>query len=287
MHRIWLAALLVPALACTSGEDIALLHREVTDVQREVQQLKATSVEQGDLKPLQQSLQEETTRLARANAELSVRIEKLEQEVDALRASLEVANRRIDRLSQDLASVGPAAMPPAVIPPVTTGPEGSATSQSQAEGAAPAQETGGTPAAQATPPAAAPVFADTPEALYQSAYRDYMGGNYQLALNGFQEYIKRFPTTDLTDNAQYWVGECYDALGQEKEALEAFSTLLEKYPTSDKAAAAQLKKGLVALKMGDQGQGVVNLQYVVYEHPGTPEADLAREKLRSLGITIR
>ncbi len=280
MRRIWLAALIVPALACTSTEDIALLHREVTDVQREVQQLKATTVEQEDLAPLKQSLMDENRKLARANAELSVRIESLEQEVDALRASLEVANRRIDRLSQELASVGPAA---AVIPPVTAAAQGAAPT-----GESPAGPPGDTEQEVPAPtPTPAPTLADTPEALYQSAYRDYMGGNYQLALNGFQEYIRRFPDTDLTDNAQYWIGECYDALGQEKEALDAFSTLLEKYPASDKAAAAQLKKGLVALKMGDQGQGVVNLQYVVYEHPGTPEADLAREKLRSLGITIR
>jgi len=277
VRRIWIAALIVPALACSSTEDIALLHREVTDVQREVRQLKTITVEQSDLAPLKRSLQEENQKLAQANAELSVRIERLEQEVDALRASLEVASRRMDRLSQELASVGPAA---AVIPPVTT------TTGTEAAGASPDGTAASTPSGE-TRPAAAPTLADTPEALYQSAYRDYMGGNYQLALNGFQEYIRRFPDTDLTDNAQYWVGECYDALGQEKEALDAFSALLEKYPTSDKAAAAQLKKGLVALKMGDQGQGVVNLQYVVYEHPGTPEADLAREKLRSLGITIR
>ena len=56
---------------------------------------------------------------------------------------------------------------------------------------------------------------------------------------------------------------------------------------SDKAAAAQLKKGLLYLKLDDQGQAVVNLQYVVYEHPGTREADLAREQLKSLGMTIR
>ncbi len=71
------------------------------------------------------------------------------------------------------------------------------------------------------------------------------------------------------------------------EALQTFSQVLEVYPNSDKGAASQLKKGLLYLESGDQGQGVVNLQYVVYEHPGTKEADLAREKLRSLGLNIR
>ena len=39
MHRGAALLLLLPALACTSSEDMALLHREITDVQRQVQQL--------------------------------------------------------------------------------------------------------------------------------------------------------------------------------------------------------------------------------------------------------
>jgi tol-pal system protein YbgF len=127
----------------------------------------------------------------------------------------------------------------------------------------------------------------SPDELYRSAYEDYMRGNYDLAADGFAEYMRRWPDTELTDNALYWIGECYDAQEKPQEALATFTRVLEDYPASDKAAAAQLKKGLIYLKMGDQGQGVVNLQYVVYEHPGTREADLAREQLRSLGLTIR
>ena len=114
-----------------------------------------------------------------------------------------------------------------------------------------------------------------------------MRGNFDLAAQGFREYVRRFPDTDLTDNALYWIGECYDAQELTQEALQIFTQVLADYPNSDKAAAAQLKMGLLHLKAGDQGQGVVNLQYVVYEHPGTQEADLAREKLRSLGLNIR
>jgi len=129
--------------------------------------------------------------------------------------------------------------------------------------------------------------ATTPDELYRSAYEDYMRGNYDLAADGFNEYLRRWPQTELSDNALYWIGECYDAQDKTQEALDTFSKVLEDYPMSDKAAAAQLKKGLLYLKLDDQGQAVVNLQYVVYEHPGTREADLAREQLKSLGMTIR
>jgi tol-pal system protein YbgF len=114
-----------------------------------------------------------------------------------------------------------------------------------------------------------------------------MRGNYDLASQGFRDYIDRYPGTELTDNALYWIGECLDAEGETEQALGIFTQVLEDYPTSDKAAAAQLKKGLLYLKMDDQAQGVVHLQYVVYEYPGTREADLARERLKSLGLTIR
>ncbi len=283
MRKLWILLLVLPAFACTSEQDIAILHRQVNDVQREVQQIKAQSVDKQSLQPMESRLRQQLQTANEANAELSTRINRLEDEVEALRSALEVANRRMDTLSQQLAGVRTA--PPAVLPPVTAEPGSEGTAPSAA-GGQPAAEKPAQPATAGSETQAA-ALPDNPDQLYRSAYQDYMRGNYQLAIQGFQEYIKRYPKTDLTDNAQYWIGECYDALGQEDEALKAFSTVLDSYPTSDKGAAAQLKKGLVYLKKGDQGQGVVNLQYVVYEHPGTPEADLARQKLRSLGITIR
>ncbi|NOZ95262.1 MAG: tetratricopeptide repeat protein [Acidobacteria bacterium] len=171
-----------------------------------------------------------------ANAELSTRINRLEDEVEALRSALEVANRRMDTLSQQLAGVR--TTPPAVLPPVTAEPGAEGTAPPAAGGQPTAEEPAQPPAAGTKTQAAA--LPDNPDQLYRSAYQDYMRGNYQLAIQGFQEYIKRYPKTDLTDNAQYWIGECYDALGQEDDALKAFSTVLDSYPTSDKGAAAQL-----------------------------------------------
>jgi len=285
VHKWLIALALIPLAACTTGEDMALLHREITDVQRQVQQLQTTTLDKSDLAPMEKRLEDQTNKMMRSNADLAVKVDNLQEEIEALRANLEVTTRRLETISQELSAARLGVPPTATLPPVTTAPEGSAApetgdQQQQAEAGANAE---GTPAPAATP---SPLPAN-PEDLYRNAYQDYMRGNYDLAQQGFSEYLRRFPDTDLADNAQYWIGECYDAQDQPEKALKAFSEVLEKYPNSDKAAAAQLKKGLVYLKTGDQGQGVVNLQYVVYEHPGTKEADLAREKLRSLGITIR
>jgi tol-pal system protein YbgF len=283
MRRLWIAAtvpLLVPIAACTtSSEDMTLLHREITDVQRQVQQLEQSMPDKQDLDAVEQRIQEFTAQTTRSNADLAMRVGQLQEQIEALHASLEVTTRRLQAISQELAAARGTSAGAVVLPPVNVA---GGSNEPPAQGAA----SGGAAAGAAAGRAVA-AGASTPDEVYRTAYEDYMRGNYDLAGQGFREYLRRWPNTELSDNALYWVGECLDAQEETEQALEVFSEVLETYPTSDKAAAAQLKKGLLYLKLGDKGQGVLNLQYVVYEHPGTPEADLARERLRSLGMTIR
>ena len=271
-------ALAAVAAGCTSSEDMTLLHREITDVQRQVQRLQTSTLDKTDLTSVERRMTELTTQTVRSNADLSTRVERLQEQIEALHSTLELTTRRLQSISQELAATRARLLTRPQIPPVVAA-DPAAGSPSEAPSDLPEEH-------PKEAPAAATTFS-SPEELYRSAYDDYMRGNYDLAAEGFREYLKRWNDTDLTDNALYWIGECYDALDSSEEALEIFSQILEDYPTSDKAAAAQLKKGLLYLKLGDQGQGVVHLQYVVYEHPGTREADLARERLRSLGLTIR
>ncbi|MFV2072451.1 MAG: tetratricopeptide repeat protein [Thermoanaerobaculales bacterium] len=272
---------LVPLAACSSSQDMALLHREITDVQRSVDGLQTQSVDKADLQAMQQQMQEMTNKNMRSNADLAQRVGQFQEQMEALHASIELTTRQLQTISQELAAARSQLISGQVLPPVTTVPAGGDDSVVN-----PANPTGGG-AAAAGAAAVGAGTATTPDQLYRSAYEDYMRGNYDLAADGFSEYLRRWPKTELSDNALYWIGECYDAQEKTQEALDTFSRVLEEYPTSDKSAAAQLKKGLLYLKLGDQGQGVVNLQYVVYEHPGTRESDLAREQLRSLGLTIR
>jgi tol-pal system protein YbgF len=274
---ITLLATLIGLAGCSSSEDTALLHREITDVQRQVQQLSDSMPGRADLAEMERRMEELTSQTMRSNADLAMRVERLQEEIEALHSSLEITTRRLQTISQELAAARSQLSTGATLPPVVVDPDAG---DETGENTAPDSPTS---AAGST----VPLATTSPEELYRSSYEDYMRGNYDLAAQGFREYLRRWPDTDLADNALYWIGECYDAQEKTQQALDIFTQVLEDYPTSDKAAAAQLKKGLLYLKLGDKGQGVLNLQYVVYEHPGTKEADLARERLRSLGLTIR
>lgn len=280
MRVLWTLVLTLPLLplaACTSSEDMTLLHREIADVQLQVEQLSQSMPAKQDLDAIKRQLQEGAAQTSRSNADLAMRVEQLQEQIEALDASLERTTTRLEAISQELARARSAAATGQYLPPVT------------AAGPAPGGEGGAAvpPDGAAAGAAAGSAAASSPEELYRAAYEDYMRGNYDLAADGFGEYRRRWPSTELSDNALYWIGECLDAQDKSEEALAIFDQVLEEYPASDKAPAAQLKKGLLYLKLGDKGQGVLNLQYVVYEHPGSREADLARERLRSLGMTIR
>lgn len=278
LKAVGLGVLALALVACTSSEDMTLLHREISDVQQQVEQLSQSMPAKQDLDAVERRMQEVATQTSRSNADLAMRVEQLQEQIEALHSSLERTIKQLEGISQELASARGSATSGYYLPPVSAAP-------APGGGAAAAEPTGTAGAAAGA--AAGATGSESPEQLYRAAYEDYMRGNYQLAADGFAEYRRRWPSTELSDNALYWIGECLDAQDETEEALAIFNQVLEEYPASDKAPAAQLKKGLLYLKLGDKGQGVLNLQYVVYEHPGTREADLARERLRSLGMTIR
>ena len=117
--------------------------------------------------------------------------------------------------------------------------------------------------------------------LYDQAYKDLTRGNYSLALLGFGEYLKRSPASDLADNAQYWIGECYYAQRDYDPAIQEFLKVQKDYPQGDKVPAALLKTGFSFLQLEDRASARRYLNQVVEQFPNSEEAVSARNKLRS------
>jgi len=134
-------------------------------------------------------------------------------------------------------------------------------------------------------PSAGPVVMVDPEELYQTAYTDFARGNYELAILGFQDYVKRFPDTDLADNAQYWIGESHYSLSRYRQAVQAFQDVEILYPGGDKVSDAILKKGFALIEMNQIDEGIRQLQKLISDHPRSNAARIARQRLRSMGLS--
>jgi len=128
-----------------------------------------------------------------------------------------------------------------------------------------------------------PVFAADPSReLYNTAYRDFIRGNYQLALGSFQEFVKQHPNSELVDNAQYWIGEIYYAQGRYQQAIQEFEKILKWYRNGDKVTSALLKIGYSYINIDEVEQGRTYLDEIIKEYPKSDEANLARGRLAAL-----
>jgi tol-pal system protein YbgF len=192
------------------------------------------------------------------------RLESMTTQIQALSESLEEAKVRIAKLSEQVAQTQNIIQTLNAPPPAAEG-------------------TGGTgPGGETKPPASVP-DADT---LYKSGLSYFNGGQYQLAVQAFQEYLQYYGETDLASNAQFYIGECYYSQGNYSQAIEEYNKCLERYPRGNKLPAAQLKKGYALLAMDQQEAGVRELRSLIQRFPSSREAELARQRLRKLGIAV-
>jgi tol-pal system protein YbgF len=130
------------------------------------------------------------------------------------------------------------------------------------------------------PPVGEATLAQDPSSVYYAAYSDYIKENFDLAIEGFRQFIRSFPDSGLADNSLYWIGECYYAKKKFQEAINTFNELLSKYKDGDKVPAAILKKGYALIEMGRQGEGIAILKELISRFPLSEEASLAQQKIK-------
>ncbi len=121
----------------------------------------------------------------------------------------------------------------------------------------------------------------SPEArmVYESAYLNYVKGNYSESIDGFKSYMKIAPESSLSDNALYWIGECYYAMGKRQEAVNNFNELINKYPESNKKPTALYKIGIIYEEASELKTARMYFNRVIKEYPNSPEAVLAGNRL--------
>lgn len=122
----------------------------------------------------------------------------------------------------------------------------------------------------------------TPTSAFNLAYNDYLNGKYELAVAGFQRFVKDFPGTSLTPNAYYWLGESSYQQKDYVRAMQSFEYLSAEYPGNEKVPAALFKSGLAAGETGDLAKSKKNLKRVIEEFPTSDEAKLAKNKLAEI-----
>jgi len=128
-------------------------------------------------------------------------------------------------------------------------------------------------------PGQLPVPGGTDRANYQAAFELLKQGRYDQAAIALQQFMVAFPSSELSDNAQYWLAETHYVTQQYENALPAFQAVVDRYPDSRKIPDALLKIGYCNYELKRMTAAEKALQAVVADYPETTAARLASQRL--------
>lgn len=123
-----------------------------------------------------------------------------------------------------------------------------------------------------------------PDQVYSSVYNDYLMGNYELAIAGFQDFLSNYPDSEYSDNASYYLGVCYQEKGRYEQAIQAFDQVINLYPKADKTPPAYYKKAFALEQLQMNGEAIETRKKLATIFPDSQEAVLALQELERLGV---
>jgi TolA-binding protein len=277
MKWLWLAsaAFLLTPLSFGQNRQMVELQRDVSDLQDKVHKLDSTFNEKmGSLNTLVQqcidsiaklntsmavldsSLRERESKLSEPLTATGAKVDQMANEFQAVRVSVDDLSSRLGKLERTLVDLGNT-MKVIASPPAPPGPAASGPPQG--------------------------LSADT---LYANAMRDKDGGNSDMALQEFGDYLKYYRDTDTAPNAQYYIGEISYNRKDYETALKAFDAVLEQFPEgkNTKLLDAMFMKGRTLVLMGDKAGAIAEFRAVIKRAPTSELATKAKAQLASLGV---
>lgn len=215
---------------------------------------------------LQQSLSaamaEQQGKLVQPINAVGLKVDQMSQSFTAIQTSLDEINRRLarqdEKITETLSNVKTLNAPPAAPPPSATG------------------TVTGTPGASA-------------DVVFQNAYRDYMGGRSQLAMDEFVSFIQAFPNSEdsLKVKAQYYIGAIFDRAEQYADSVKAYDAVLERYPENPVTRDALYGKAVALMKLDRRTEAKTEFNAFLNKYPGDDKAAQARQYLKELNGPAR
>ena len=282
--RIMLAALLLvgatsPLVAANREHE--QLMADIRMLQEQNQRLQQALVSLADtLKTVTTRLDEQGAATRKGFADQKLVVDSVAGDLRVLREKLDETNVRLTSLSQDVDGVRDMIPKLGAQPtPLTSTDPGAVPAQPPSPGTAPVPA-GAPPLAPA--PSGANATGTTPRRLYETAYADYTAGQWSLAVQGFETYLKTYPKSDLADDAQYYIGESYSGDSRFREAAAAYERVISDYPQSDILPEAYYKVGITYERLGQPDRARTAYEYAVKAFPDTDAGRLAKQRLDGL-----
>ncbi len=258
------AFLLLLVCSCATRGDFNYLLAQITDLDAQMNRLQESVAAMGtEIDKVRRDMQRLSARLDENDLLVKRAIERDTTEKDTFKTGLERIASLKARIGQIETYLGFES-------------SGAPRGQYQAQGPRAGQRRGD----RSQPPEQTDVSPD--KRLYDLNLAAFKEGAYQEALDGFTNFRKEYPKSDLADNAQFWIGECYTALGEYERAILAYQEVIKKYPKGNKAPSAMLRQAVAFNELNDKKSSRLLLKKIIRKYPNSSEARIAKSKLKTI-----
>ena len=284
MRRITLSLVALALLASTAPAGAAnrehdQILADIPMLQEQNQRLQLALVTLAEaLKSVSAKIDESNAATRKGFADQKLFTDTVGGDLRVLREKLDETNVRLTSLSQDVDGIReiiPQGVPVSAVPLSPADPNAPPTPA----GSAP-------PAGAGAPTAVAPMptgTGTTPKRLYDTAYADYTAGQWSLAVQGFETYLKTYPKSELADDALYYVGESHSGDSRFREAVAAYERMIRDYPQSDQLPEAWYKVGITYERLGQPDRARAAYEFAVKAFPESNDAvRLSKQRLDGL-----
>jgi len=128
-------------------------------------------------------------------------------------------------------------------------------------------------------PAQTPLRSADIAQAYRNALTLYGKSDYVRARAAFQQVFDADPSSELADNALFWIGGTYYQLGSYNDAIRYYKRVVDEYGDQNKAPDAMYMLALAYEKTSDLGLARTTLQQVIARYPYSAPASSAKSEL--------
>jgi tol-pal system protein YbgF len=267
-----LLSLASPAAAQSRREmqmmaDIRMLQEQTQQLQQQmtaaIDQLTAT------LKTINGRIDEQNAQTRKSFADQKLAVDQFGTDLRHVRERIDENTTRITSLAQEIEALRLAI------------PQFPAASAAPVDPSAAGTTDPGAGAPNAAPPAAPVTLAPgmSPQRMFTSALADFTAGQWAVCIEGFNMYLKAFSRNELADDAQWYVGECYQQDGKFAEAIDAYNKVIANHPKGDRVPDAYYKRGMALSAMGQNDRARESFETLMKTFPEHDMSRMAKQQI--------
>lgn len=124
------------------------------------------------------------------------------------------------------------------------------------------------------------------ERAYQAAFQLLKNKQYPLAIQGFEDFVKKYPSDINLPNANYFLGQLYLLQGQAEQSIGRFTHFITVYPRDARVPDALLQLGLAYFAKGEKSTAMDIFKKIIQRYPDSKAAQAAQARLQQFQAMI-